>query len=173
MCGFLRRGELGAESVAEWRRFTPEAQTTERRSGALLQRSERGSAAAPMQTRLFFCEGARLSSAEKRSGSDAGAALFCGEARQLRRGHGSLLRRSAAAPAWARFFSAEKRGGSGAGAALFCGEARRLRRGRGSLLRRSAAAPERARLFFCGALGAKSAAAGVCPCGVLRLGVTA
>ena len=64
MCGFLRRGELGAESVAEWRRFTPEAQTTERRSGALLQRSERGSAAAPART--------RLSSAKECGGSGAG-----------------------------------------------------------------------------------------------------
>ena len=101
MYGFLRRGELGAESVAEWRRFTPEAQTTERRSGALLQRSERGSAAAPMQARFF-----------------------CGEARQLRRGRGSLLRRSVAAPA----------------------RARRLRCRRGSFLRRSAVVPARARL---------------------------
>ena len=68
MYGFLRRGELGAESVAEWRRFTPEAQTTESRNGALLQRSERGSAAALAR--------ARLSSAEKRGGSGAGAVLF-------------------------------------------------------------------------------------------------
>ena len=160
MYGFLWRGELGAESVAEWRRFTPEAQTTERRSGALLQRSERGSAAAPARARLFFAKGrgsllrrsaaapawTRLSSAEKRGGSDAGAALFCGEAWRLRRGHGSLLRRSAAAPARARLSSAEKRGGSDAGTALFCGEAQRLRCRRGSFLRRSVAAPARARL---------------------------
>ena len=154
MCGFLRRGELGAESVAEWRRFTPEAQTTERRSGALLQRSERGSAAAPMQTRLFFAKGrgsllrrsaaaparARLSSAEKRGGSDAGAALFCGEARRPRRGHGSLLRRSAAAPARARLSSAENRGGSGAGTALFLRSVGGEERRGGSLsVRRSSA----------------------------------
>ena len=176
MYGILLRGELGAEGGAGWRCFTPEAQTTERRSGALLQRSERGSAAAPMQ--------ARFSSAEKRGGSGAGAALFCGEARRLRCRHGSFLRRSAAARIQARLSSAEKRGGSDADTALFCGEARRLGCRRGSLLRRSAAAPARARLFlrrsaaapawarlfFCGALGAKSAAAGVCPCGALRLG---
>lgn len=130
MCGFLRRGELGAESVAGWRRFTPEAQTTERRSGALLQRSERGSAAAPVR--------ARLSSAKGRS---------------------SLLRRSAAAPARARLSSVEKRGGSGAGAVLFCGGARRLRCRRGSLLRRSAAVPARARLFFAKERGGSGAGA--------------
>ena len=111
----------------------------------------------------------------KRGGSGAGAALFCGEARRLRRGRGSLLRRSAVVPARTRLFfcegarrlqhgrgsflrrsavvpararlsSAEKRGGSGADTALFCGEARWFRRGRGSLLRRSAAAPMQARL---------------------------
>ena len=125
MCGFLLRGELGAESVAEWRRFTPEAQTTERRSGALLQRSERGSAAAPAR--------ARLSSSEERGSFDAGAVLFCEGARRLRCRHDSLLRRSAAAPARTRLF--------------FCEGARRLQHGRGSLLRRSVAAPARLLLW--------------------------
>lgn len=104
---------------------------------------------------------ARFFSAKERGGFGAGAALFCGEARRLRCGRGSLLwrnaavpararlflRRGAVAPAWARLFSAKERGGSGMGAALFCGEARRFRRGHGSLLRRSAAAPAQARLF--------------------------
>ena len=135
MYGFLRRGELGAESVAEWRRFTPEAQTTERRSGALLQRSERGSAAAPAR--------ARLSSAEKRGGSSADAVLFCGEARRLRRGRGSFLRRSAAAPARTRLLLRRSAAGQvleGAGTALFlrrvgCEE----RRGGSLSVRRSSA----------------------------------